>query len=59
MRSQNPAVRALGLIAFVIAAVGYVFFDWRFSDGTENPVAFAIAILAVVVAVGVTLRDRL
>lgn len=59
MRSQNRMTRALGLLVFAVAIVGYVFFDWQFSDGASNPVAFGLAILAVAVAVGVTLRDRL
>jgi len=59
MRSQNRTTRALGLLAFAVAVVGYVFFGWRFSDGASNPVAFGLAIVAVAVAVGVTLRDRL
>jgi len=44
---------------FVAALVGYVVFDWRFSDGLDSPVAFGLALAAVAVAVGVTLRDRL
>jgi len=59
MRSTSTVSRALGLAMFAVALVGYVVFDWRFSDGLDNPVAFGLAMVAVAVAVGVTLRDRL
>lgn len=59
MRFQSTTTRALGLLAFVVAVVGYVFFGWRFGDGTSNPVGIIFAIVAVLVGVAVTLRDRL
>ncbi|WP_115863870.1 hypothetical protein [Halorussus litoreus] len=59
MRSQTKTTRALGLLAFAVGLVGYVFFGWRFGDGASNPFTVGLAILAVAVAVGVTLRDRL
>jgi len=49
----------LAVLACLIGVVGYVAFGWRFGDGTTNPVAFAIAIGAVALAVATTLRDRL
>lgn len=49
----------VGVLMFVVAVAGYVLFGWRFGDGAGNPVAFGLALVAVVVAVGVTLRDYL
>lgn len=58
MRFQNTTTRVIGLLAFAVAVVGYVFFGWRFGDGTSNPIGIAFAIVAVLVGVAVTLRGR-
>jgi hypothetical protein len=42
----------------VVAVVGSVAFDWQFG-GTDNPVVFGLAALAVVLALGSELRSRL
>ncbi|WP_134669481.1 hypothetical protein [Halorussus marinus] len=59
MRSTSTATRAIGVAMFVLALVGYVAFGWRFGDGVDSPIALGLALVAVAVAVGATLRDRL
>ena len=58
MRSRSRAIQALAVLAFVVGLVGYVAFGWRFDGGTDSPVALVLALLAVAVAVGATLRNR-
>lgn len=48
----------VGLAFALIAAVGYVALGWRFG-GDSGPIPTAIAAVAVVVAVGATLREKL
>jgi hypothetical protein len=48
----------VGLVFAVVAVVGSVAFDWQFG-GTDNPVVFGLAALAVVLALGSELRSRL
>ncbi|NIC00113.1 hypothetical protein [Halobacterium sp. R2-5] len=59
MRQRSGPFALVAVLACVLGVVGYVVFGWRFGDGTTNPVAFAVAIAAVGVAVVATLRDRL
>lgn len=59
MRSDSKLGTALGVLAFVIGFVGYTVFGWRFGGGTESPVAFVLGVVAVAVAIGLTVRDRL
>ncbi|WP_135827890.1 hypothetical protein [Halorussus halobius] len=59
MRSQSIAGTAVGVLAFLVGLVGYVAFGWRFGDGASNPLTFGLAVVAVAVAVGLTVRDRL
>ncbi|MCG1003967.1 MULTISPECIES: hypothetical protein [Halobacterium] len=56
---RNRVVTLVAVLACLVGVVGYVALGWRFGDGTTNPVAFGIAVLAVGVAVVSTLRDRL
>jgi hypothetical protein len=42
----------------VVGVIGYTVFGWRFGDGTSNPIAFALAIVAVGIAAVATLRER-
>lgn len=42
----------------LVAVAAYTVFGWRFGDGTSDPVAFAIALVAVAFAVVATLRER-
>ncbi len=51
-----PRIAAL---VCVLAIVGYVVFGWRFGDGTTEPIAFVVALVAVALAVVATIRDRL
>jgi len=46
------------VLVAAVALIGYTVFGWRFSDGTSNPIAFGIALVAVGVAVVATLRER-
>jgi len=59
MRQQSGRFTLVAVLACVIGVVGYVAFGWRFGDGTTNPIAFSVALLAVGFAVVTTLRDRL
>ena len=59
MRSRSITGTAVGVLALLVGLVGYVAFGWRFDDGASNPVGFGLALLAVAVAVGLTVRDRL
>jgi hypothetical protein len=58
MPGGNGRYPRIALLFFAVAVVGYVVFGWRFGDGTSNPIAFGIALVAVGVAVFSTLRDR-
>jgi hypothetical protein len=58
MRSQSRVVRAIAVLAFVVGLAGYTVFGWRFGGGTDSPVALVLALLAVAVAAGTTLRNR-
>ena len=57
MRSSSTLGVVVGLLAFVVGLVGYVFLGWRFGGGSSD-FATVLAIVAVVVAVGVTLREQ-
>ena len=52
---QLPLV---GLLFAVVAAVGYLAFDWGFG-GDTSPFVLALAAIAVAVAVGSELSTRL
>jgi hypothetical protein len=58
MPGRSGNFQRIGLLVAAIAVVGYVAFDWRFSDGASNPVAFGVALVAVAIAVVATLRER-
>lgn len=45
---------ALGLLAFVVAFVGWAFFGWEFG-GDASPIAIALAAVCVAAAVAKTL----
>lgn len=49
----------IGVLFALVAVVGYTVFGWRFSDGTSNPIAFGIALMAVGVAIVATVRERI
>lgn len=56
--TDSDALQYVGLLAAVVAVVGYIAFDWRFSSA-DGPLPVAIAVVCVVVAVGYTLlRNR-
>ncbi|SEW23992.1 hypothetical protein [Halobacterium jilantaiense] len=58
MSVQSRQLPLVGMLFAVVAAVGYLAFDWHFgSDG--SPVVLALAAVAVAVAVGSELRTRL
>lgn len=48
----------VGAVAAVVAVIGYVAFGWRFG-GDTSPVAVAIALVAVALAVGSSVWNRL
>ena len=55
--SEWSVERGIGVVAVVIALIGYFGFGWRF--GADNgPVATGVGILVAVVAVGVVLYRR-
>jgi ABC-type Fe3+-siderophore transport system permease subunit len=54
---QSRPLPLVGLLFAVVAAVGYVAFDWRFG-GDSSPVVLALAAVAVALAVGSELRSR-
>ncbi len=54
MRSQSPALRLLGLLAFLVGLVGYLAFGWRF-DSSGNSVVTALAAACVVIALAATI----
>ncbi|MFB6268535.1 MAG: hypothetical protein ABEH83_01225 [Halobacterium sp.] len=58
MPGRSGRFTGIALLAAAIAAIGYVALGWRFGDGTSNPIAFAIALVAVAFAVVATVRDR-
>jgi multidrug transporter EmrE-like cation transporter len=58
VRSSSILGVVVGLLAFAVGLVGYVLLGWRFG-GESSDFATALGLLAVVVAVVVTVRDRL
>lgn len=56
-RTESRLLRYVGLIAFVVAVVGFVVFGWEFG-GESDPVATGLALVAVVIAVVWTLANR-
>lgn len=58
MSVQSRQLPLVGLLFAVIAAVGYLAFDWQFG-GDSSPFVLALAAVAVAVAVGSELRSRL
>ncbi|MFC5972321.1 hypothetical protein ACFPYI_13350 [Halomarina salina] len=57
MPSTSTLGTVVGLATFAVGLVGYTLFGWRF-DGTGGPVVTAVALVCVVVAVVLTLRNR-
>lgn len=58
MPQRSRLVSLLAVLFAVVGVIGYTMFGWRFGDGTSNPIAFGIALVAVGVAVVSTIRDR-
>lgn len=58
MRANSKYFAIAGVLACLVGAVGYVAFGWRFG-GDTSPVAAAVAGVAVALAVGGTVRDKL
>jgi len=58
MSVQSRQLPLVGLLFAVVAAVGYLAFDWQFG-GDANPVVLALAAAAVVLAVGSEVSTRL
>ena len=56
MRSDSPVLRYVGITAFVVAVVGFVAFGWRFDSAGEGPVAVAVALVCVGLALYSTVR---
>ncbi|MFC6732889.1 MULTISPECIES: hypothetical protein [unclassified Haladaptatus] len=50
--------RVLGLLAFVVALVGFLVYGWRFDSGGD-PLAVTLGVGAALLAILVTLRRRL
>lgn len=59
MPDSSKLLPLAGLLACIVGVVGYVVFGWRFGGDTSSPVAVGVALVAVALAVGSTLRDRL
>lgn len=59
MSVRSKRLPLVGLLFAVVAAVGYLAFNWQFGDGDTSPVVLALAAVAVAVAVGSELRSRL
>ncbi|MFC3477132.1 hypothetical protein [Halobacterium litoreum] len=58
MPGKSGQLPRVGIAFALVAVVGYVALGWRFGGDTD-PAAVAIALVAVALAVGSTLRDRL
>jgi phosphatidylserine synthase len=58
MPGRSRRFKGVAVVFAAVAVVGYVAFGWRFGDGTSNPIAFAIALVAVGFAVVSTIRGR-
>jgi hypothetical protein len=56
--SDSSALQGIRVSMAAVAVVGYVAFDWQFG-GESGAVPTVLAILAVALAVGVTLSRRL
>ena len=59
MPGNSNHLTLVGVLACIVAVVGYVAFGWRFGDGTANPIAIGIALVAVAIAIGSTVQRRL
>jgi hypothetical protein len=58
MPGRSASVSWIAVLMAVVGVIGYTVFGWRFGDGTSNPIAFALAIVAVGIAAVATLRER-
>lgn len=58
MPGRSGQFPLVGVVFAVVAAVGYLAFDWQFG-GDTSPFVLALAALAVALAVGSELRNRL
>lgn len=59
MLGSSKPLPLIGLLACAVGLVGYVALGWRFDGGTSSPVAVAVALVAVALAIGSTVQDRL
>lgn len=58
MSVRSRQLPLVGMLFAVVAAVGYLALDWHFG-GDSGPFVLALAAVAVAVAVGSELRNRL
>ncbi|WP_336036563.1 hypothetical protein [Halobacterium yunchengense] len=58
MPGRSGRLQRVGLLFFAVALVGYAVLGWRFGDGSTDPAAFGLALVAVGVAAYSTLRSR-
>lgn len=56
MNSRSRPLPLVGVAFALVAAVGYVAFNWRFGDGNQVP--FAIGVIAAAIALSVTARKH-
>lgn len=59
MLDSSKPLFLIGLLACVVGVVGYVALGWRFDGGTSSPIAVAVALIAVALAIGSTVQNRL
>lgn len=57
-RSNSRALRVVGALVALVAVLGAAFGGWSFDGLADGPLPFAIAILAVTLAVGASLYSR-
>lgn len=58
MPGRSGRFPRIAVLMAIVGVVSYVFLGWRFSDGASNPIAFAVALVAVAFAVVSTIRER-
>lgn len=55
--SPSKTLQYIGAVVAVVAAIGYVVFDWRFGE-TDGVIPFVLGAVCVVIAVGWELYQR-